>query len=81
MVFPGHKCETAMRYKKMQIARSRADRAIAIEHMRFLLTQSFKANSAAMTPPGNLDEFAHSTVTDLARLRGWSTSVPFTTAT
>jgi hypothetical protein len=23
----------------------------------------------------------HSTVTDFARLRGWSTSVPFTTAT
>ena len=73
--------EPVMRNEQVQIAGGRTDRTIAIEHFGLTLAKRLEPHCAAMAAASDAYEFAHSTVTDLARLRGWSTSVPFTTAT
>lgn len=59
-----------MRDEQVQVARGRANRTIAVEHVRLLLAQGFEANGSAMTSTRDANKLAHSTVTDLARLRG-----------
>ena len=73
--------EAFMRDEQMEIPARRANRAIAIKQFGPRVAQRLAPHRAAMAAPGDANERAHSTVTDLARLRGWSTSVPFTTAT
>ena len=74
---PGYKFERLVRYYQMQIAGLGANAAIAIQQIDWRFNLSGKSDRPAMAAARNL----HSTVTDLARLRGWSTSVPFTQAT
>lgn len=60
------KKEVFFRNDQMEITRFRADRAVAVEQRRLFGNLSLEADGAAMTTARNL----HSTVTDLARLRG-----------
>jgi len=70
LILTGQKRKAFVRDKQMQIARSRTDRAIAIEHIGARIAQRLKPDSAAMAAAGDGHELAHSTGTDFARLRG-----------
>ena len=58
--------EIRVRHDQMQITGARAHRAIAVEEFHRCGTFKMKAHCAAMAPARDV----HSTVTDLARLRG-----------
>ena len=70
MILATHQRETIMRDEQVEITARRANRAIAIEEVRARVAERLKAHRAAMAAAGDPDERAHSTVTDLARLRG-----------
>lgn len=70
LLLPGKEREAFMWDEQMQVARGRANRTIAVEHVRLWLTQGFEANGSAMASACDANQIAHSTVTDFARLRG-----------
>ena len=84
-VFPAaQQDEPIVRNDQVEKAGRRTDRAIAIEQLGGGFALRREANRAAVAPAIDRDEAgcaAHSPVTDFARLRGWSTSVPLTPAT
>lgn len=70
-LLPGRdEAETVLRNRAVEIAGHRAYRAIALQEPDPFGHISFEADRAAMAPAGDFPLFAHSTVTDLARLRG-----------
>ena len=62
----GFKFEPFVRHDQMKEPGRAADRAIAIEHLQLRFYLAGKPHSAAVATAADL----HSTVTDLARLRG-----------
>ena len=70
VILAGQEREALMRDEQVQIAARRADRAIAVEQVWARIAPRLEADRAAMAATRDPDELAHSTVTDLARLRG-----------
>ena len=73
--------ERPMWHDEVQKAGARADGAVAVEQVDRRRSRAAEPHPAAVTAAGHSSRLPHSTVTDLARLRGWSTSVPFAQAT
>lgn len=70
LMLAAQEVKSLVRNEQMQIPARRADRAVAVKHFWPLVGFGAKTHRAAVATACNCDRFAHSTVTDFARLRG-----------